>query len=1085
MEERERVLDFLFYGGDAATLSDVAEASRAPFLPALAMLSWDSPSLASALFPSSHPLASSALAYASLDFSPICSEVLHLLRITKLHQEPPPDESFSFLSSDHKDRAKSMLISINRQAAEFRESFNSFSPRLVQQQQKDEGSMWGVKSCLSELICLLPVAVFRCPKVLSPDILIFGLLPARWGFILLTAVLLSNPLLAKKSLIFLSEFLGKYEDLSDCKKTSTETFFPNKYAKRDVLHQVGQQDSILVHAVKQAVLTFLHLGKSSRALACLCRDALVINCACASVALYLTTEYIGDEADFLSRFILPSVKTSEWMLKFFGGSEKDGIANLVGLFDCVDVMEQVFIETGANQNTCNDLSGSSLRTRKALLVDAHTTKEKFGWSGQLHGHLRLYCVLIWASESQPFPEELEFWLKSLIVAKGSLSVELLHLGVAFICLVSKLSGTIISKSLLQECVAALLKCSVPREARYVTDVEEQAIWFAVQLQLRRFLEIAKVLREAIGAQVTVQSSDIEELHDAAMDAGIISEPSMLFWAVARLRPKGPLSSETTRGHYILECLYQLLRSGNFSRNAINVSEAIAHIISVSRTPIDGQGRCSPPITCFAGRESCAVREQYMEQRWLDFMDILPQWFTLAASLFPERMEISDLLASFKKKFIMPTMLDNAWANEHMEGHIVSSKYPESGISLWQSEVMNVQGPETQVILTLDSVKKAVEGVFLNPKPAIQVLSALNRMSAEKGNFRELFDYQVFIIKELVPNLLDSKCSQCLQERFCTWFKSLQPLSRHTLLPALMEVILDTSSQQECDSKDGLLMVQLKTMVSQLSVTTIGSCNSLLQQPLVLLACKPKVYQSPLLSTVLDLLQEFRTINRRTRLEIVSEGTRREWTIRSDEVIMALLAQDSALCQILLEVCLQHGDNIEPRPLLQARETICGFLASLLETNHELLKLVHMQGYNPELVSMMVKGVPAMVQCLSFANDLLQQQEPSKQAFAIILIADLACSYLELPESLVAVQKAVAHVSFLQRSSLASSSFMQQILEALVQCAWTFPAITADVRHIMQRCLKLSRPRKQGHMPRDPMLHKVIRSALRRICQKIG
>ncbi|KAI5075746.1 hypothetical protein GOP47_0009822 [Adiantum capillus-veneris] len=1050
--------------------------------------------------------------------------------------------------------------------------------------------MWQDESCLPELSCLLPIAAFRCPKLLSSDILVFGLLPAQWGFNFLATVLLNNPLLARKSLFLLSDFLCKYKERSlslDCKQMSTQILFPNKFSKRDMLHQQQRQVSIMVHSVKQAVLTFLHLGKLSSSLARLCRDVLVINCTCASVALHLTTEYIGDEIDFLSKLIFSSVKTSEWVLNFYGGSEKDEISNLIGLSDCQDGTEQLFLETDTNQSTSNALSGVSLRIRKVLLVNAQTTKEKVGWSGQLHGHLRLYCVLIWASDFQPPSEELEFWLKSLIASKGSLSVEMLQLGVAFFCLVPRLSATVSSKSLFQECVAVLLKPNIPREARYITDVEEQAIWFAVQLLLRQFSEIALVVREVIGAQVTIQSSQIEELHDAAMAAGVISEPFMLLWAIAGQRLKGPLSRKTRQSRYMLECLYQLLRSGHFSRNGIDVSETIAHVISVSRTPIDGmlvqviQAYTQVPATvvhCTTGSQTfrmpplsrsfveesllgvsrlnvnlqmdndnqreaesaadavamevlttyyvlCRERIlrskgagssessvvlsfypldskenwwtalllkirfhelfQYMEERWLDFADILPQWFSLAASLFPERLAISDLLASLDKQFTMPIMLDNGCAFHNMECQIDSSEYPESEISSsCMHQGMSKKVPGTSVMLSMDSARSAMEDAVLNPKLAMQVLSALDHMPAEKGKTKELLDYQVFIIKELVPKLLDSKCSQCLQERFCSWFKNLEPLSRHLLLPAFMESILDTSPQQECDSKGGLLVVQLKAMVSELSVTAFGSRSSLLQQPLVLLACKPKVYQTPLLSTVLDLLQEFRTINRRNQLEIVSEGLIREQTIWSDEAITALLAQDSALCHILLEACLPHGDNIDPGPLLKAREIICGFLASLLETDHELLKLVHMQGYDPQLVSMMVKGVPAMVQCLEFAPELLQQQEPSKQIFAIILIADVACSYVELPESLVAVQKALAHVLLLQKSSLGSSSFMQGILEALVQCACTFSAVTANVRNILQRCLKLSRPLKRSHMPRDPALHNAIRSALRRICQKI-
>jgi hypothetical protein len=54
--------------------------------------------------------------------------------------------------------------------------------------------------------------------------------------------------------------------------------------------------------------------------------------------------------------------------------------------------------------------------------------------------------------------------------------------------------------------------------------------------------------------------------------------------------------------------------------------------------------------------------------------------------------------------------------------------------------------------------------------------------------------------------------------------------------------------------------------------------------------------------------------------------------------------------------------------------------------------------------MMVDGIPAMTRCFSFLPELLQQQQQSKQVFAVILIAKIACAYVDLPESYSAIEK---------------------------------------------------------------------------------
>lgn len=63
-----------------------------------------------------------------------------------------------------------------------------------------------------------------------------------------------------------------------------------------------------------------------------------------------------------------------------------------------------------------------------------------------------------------------------------------------------------------------------------------------------------------------------------------------------------------------------------------------------------------------------------------------------------------------------------------------------------------------------------------------------------------------------------------------------------------------------------------------------------------------------------------------------------------------------------------------------------------------------QGYDLQLIPMMVEGVPVMVQCLDFIVELLQQPLQHQQVFAVALTAELTSFYPDLPQSLTAAQQ---------------------------------------------------------------------------------
>ena len=243
---------------------------------------------------------------------------------------------------------------------------------------------------------------------------------------LLAAVLLNNPVLMKDSFSLLSEFLLSHHDASvvleldnmtmDMKSGSSWgcSITPGdaQFRINSLRHmQSNQLDNLYVnHCINQALLTMLYLSAQSNLVAHMCRELLTKHCIFAGVIIYLTIEHLHDELDFMSKVIFSDKKTSEWMLSYLGSAKVDSyLEDMLKTIEMAEPMNNFGLRDFERKAECTNVSytlkSSGHHLREALLSDAQFIKEKYGWCGQLHGHLRLYCVLIRAAELQPTHQE--------------------------------------------------------------------------------------------------------------------------------------------------------------------------------------------------------------------------------------------------------------------------------------------------------------------------------------------------------------------------------------------------------------------------------------------------------------------------------------------------------------------------------------------------------------------------------------------------------------------------------------------------------------------------------------------------------
>jgi len=127
-------------------------------------------------------------------------------------------------------------------------------------------------------------------------------------------------------------------------------------------------------------------------------------------------------------------------------------------------------------------------------------------------------------------------------------------------------------------------------------------------------------------------------------------------------------------------------------------------------------------------------------------------------------------------------------------------------------------------------------------------------------------------------------------------------------------------------------------------------------------------------------------------------------------------------------------------LSQLQQSVCAFLHSLFLEDSALLRLVHTQGYQSELLPLLFDRVPCMHSCTNFIEDLLKQQTLEGLIFAIQLASHLAIHY-PLPPSLLAARAAIGVMhAKLQAAPSVRHLFFSATLPSLALMCQAFPPL---------------------------------------------
>ncbi|GFO32796.1 integrator complex subunit 2 [Plakobranchus ocellatus] len=342
------------------------------------------------------------------------------------------------------------------------------------------------------------------------------------------------------------------------------------------------------------------------------------------------------------------------------------------------------------------------------------------------------------------------------------------------------------------------------------------------------------------------------------------------------------------------------------------------------------------------------------------------------------------------------------------------------------------------------VKEAMPKCSSQPSATIMLLEKLLSIT----DISTLRDCQDEVVAGL-PLLLQENTPRRLQDLVKkVWFKL------HTYTPRRLR--LNTVNALQPVSKLGVSSGAQKPAGNQQQQQLTE--QDLVVDPLVVLRCDERVFRCPsILEIVLRVLSAYTQACRvYLNSHIMDAGSLEKEKDQQELKVALLAAQESAVVQILLEVCLpleteKNQAHAELSSLREVRCLVFSYIHQVFIADPHLAKLVHFQGYPSTLIPLVVAGVPSMHICLDFIPELLGQPQRQKQIFGIQLLAVL-CTHYHLPKSMN-IAKLGLDVMFTLLSVLEKSdwvTFFQQTIPSLVPICEAFPPLCEDATALLSQ-----------------------------------
>ena len=285
-----------------------------------------------------------------------------------------------------------------------------------------------------------------------------------------------------------------------------------------------------------------------------------------------------------------------------------------------------------------------------------------------------------------------------------------------------------------------------------------------------------------------------------------------------------------------------------------------------------------------------------------------------------------------------------------------------------------------------------------------------------------------------------------------------------------------------------------------------SNDRLAEDPLLILRCSKQALQQPVVvELVLTMLRAYmdasanRVARACAKLQVAAEWPA---NLKSNLGIAAiavqgnaaatqetvLLVQAAAIVQVLLDLCLDGGwvaappatalpapqpsgavsaDDLRPGELTEIRIKICHFVHQLFIESPPLARIIHFQGYRPELLEMMALGVPSMHVCIGFLAELMVEPGFEHQIFSVQIAGALAVRY-PVPQMLQVARLVVGKAQDVANADVETRhAFFMPALQPIASLCGAFPLLTEGVITLLLKLQSVHRSQRAVDGNFDP------------------
>ncbi|XP_066297734.1 integrator complex subunit 2-like [Branchiostoma lanceolatum] len=562
-------------------------------------------------------------------------------------------------------------------------------------------------------------------------------------------------------------------------------------------------------------------------------------------------------------------------------------------------------------------------------------------------------------------------------------------------------------------------------------------------------------------------------------------PEQVITAHAVTVPVTPSLSANNTGYLPIHCILQLLRTRAFSKHSIKIKDWVVHQVYEASAPLHpllpplietyvntvftpgAKGATSEPIALaqidviFPGEDAMATDKQ-----WSVATRLLMLYYLL---LYRDHWLQNCRAGSMKVPQEYPRMLYTRLpimqllqeAHRNQQDYLglypsllrlLVTHFPHLClVSAWlQADVESLGvGPLLKLKMpSQEQLRQALSEVFVNPTRTMLLLQQLSQLQP-----LQQMEYAAALVSTL-PMYLQQPVPRKVWQLVCQVWESL-----NTIMPRRLRTLTVNA-------------MQIRQMGMPARALTH---DDIAEDPLAVLRCEPSVFRCPpLVGILLQVLHAYLSMSgsyldahlASTAQVQREKGTGGTGETEREELKSALLmAQDSAVVQILLDMCVADKDKDHGWSLGELREIrclVCSLLHQMFISNPNLTKLTHFQGYPTELLPVTVAGVPSMHICMDFIPELLSQPQLEKQIFGIQLTSHLAHQFA-LPRMLSLARLAV-NVSSTLMTVLPSDSrqkFCLATLPALVRICRAFPPLTQDVVSMLLQLAQITASSNPG------------------------